>query len=501
MDLGAATLAELFDGAVEANPHAEAIVDGSQRLTYVELDLRVGALAMRLHQLGVVPGDRVAALLPDGLDMIALLFACARLRAICCPMNWRLAVPELAWQIADLEPRLGVTSARFGATASEACRVLTWIDPAADLGPVLASPERPIFDDPLLILYTSGTTGRPKGAVHSQGGLQMSAVSYALERQMRRGDRTLLSAPLFHVNGLSSLLITFCARGCLVIAPQPLELDTLVRLLADEQISVWNYHPTLTLPLLEHYASARPARRLRSISLGASMHPPGVIDAVASHLSDTISFGYGQTEVGGFAIASTLAEQYAGPGLWGRPIPPFRARVVNSEGKRVAPGEVGELCMRGPSVAAGYWRNPEASAAAIEDGWLHTGDMCRRGEDGQIYFAGRKKELVKSGGENVYPLEVERVLNAHPYVVESCIVGVPDARWGEAVKAFVVLKPGAVLSRAALADWCRGQIAAYKRPRFVEFIEAVPRDFQKKPLRTQLASRQTSPDQSTEGGS
>lgn len=500
----ALTIVELFRNAATSHPRNEAVVDGPVRLSYAELDRRIAALAHRLRSEGVCPGDRIAVLLRDGLAMIELLLASAQLGAILCPLNWRLAPAELRYQVDLLKPVRSFVSSRYLDLARQSAPDLEWIVRSDEMERIekgaaeISDTPIPARDAPLLILFTSGTTGRPKAVVHTQESLAVGAFAYAGHRAMCHRDRTLLSAPLFHVNGLSSLLIALLTGGCLVCAPQPLELDALIGLLVDERISVWNFHPTLTLPLIGQAERSPLPIRLRSISMGAGMHALKVAEAVERLFGAEISFGYGQTEAGGFAVICDVADQRGAPDVLGRPLPQLMTRIVDDADREVPDGTAGELCLRGPSVMQGYWQAPDATRDALAGGWLHTGDMCIRREGGLLHFAGRKKSLIKSGGENVYPAEVERVLRTHPAVADCCVAGVPDERWGEAVKAFVVLAYGEAATAREIADHCRSAIAGYKRPRYVEFIDAVPRDFQHKPLRAILSARPVLAEQSTD---
>ena len=211
-----------------------------------------------------------------------------------------------------------------------------------------------------------------------------------------------------------------------------------------------------------------------------------------------LRFIYGQTEVGCWATMMGPEDQIAHPKSCGKALPHFATRIVDDEGNDLPVGEVGELLVKGEGITMGYHNLPEATADTIVDGWLHTGDLLRMDEDGFLYISGRKKELIKTGGENVYPAEVDSVLIAHPGIVDACIVGIPDDRWGEAVKAFIVLGPGGSLSREDIVSWCREQIAGYKRPRYIEFIDAIPRDFNQKPQRRKLAELKTTPEQAVD---
>jgi fatty-acyl-CoA synthase len=240
------------------------------------------------------------------------------------------------------------------------------------------------------------------------------------------------------------------------------------------------------------------AHEISRVTMGGGMHEASLVKEVRDGLGTEILAGYGQTEAGNFVCYLNAAEQLSHPTACGRPMSHIEASIQNADGALLPAGEVGELCLRGPSVMAGYWRNQAATAAAIRDGWLRTGDMMRLDGDSFLHFVSRSKDLIKSGGENVYPREVELVLLAHPAVADACVFGVPDETWGEAVKAVIVPSAGAAPDPAALVAWCRQHIAGYKRPRYIEFMEVLPRSPLGKLAVQDLRARLVTPSQRTD---
>ncbi|HKY92956.1 MAG TPA: fatty acid--CoA ligase family protein, partial [Nevskiaceae bacterium] len=344
--------------------------------------------------------------------------------------------------------------------------------------------------DPLVILYTSGTTGRPKGCVLGQDGQVAAALATVAWHRLGPDDRWFVSMPLFHVAGLGMSLATFAAGGATVYAPRDAQAADVQRLLTDTGCTLAALAPTVLGPVMRRQATSPLPLRLTRVVVGGGMARESDLRGIRAALRvDTIG-GYGQTEAGNFLAWLSGAEQTERPTACGRVLPHVEARVVDAEGRALPPDTVGELQVRGPSVMVGYWNDPDATRRALDaDGWLSTGDLMRIDACGYLHFTGRLKELIKSGGENVYPLEVEQVLNAHPAVQDSCVFGVPDRQWGEAVHAAIVCRPGATLTADDVAAWCGPRIAGYKRPRVVTFVDAVPRDPNGKPLRRILSAR------------
>ena len=506
-------IADLYHSAGQGFGDQEAIVAHGARLTYAQIDARGERIVRMLRSRGVGPGDIIATLLPDCVAMMELLVATAKLGATILPLNWRLAAVELRYIFDDARPVFLIAAKMFERLAIEStprCPMLCVREDDADglqlafgIDPNSASaPCDPPADRraPWLLLYTSGTTGRPKGCQHDQRGQRGAAEAMAAWCRFTRDDRLLLTAPLVHVGGLVSLLGIHSAGGAIVIPRGKLDADATLRLVSDEGVTVQS------IPVLDPIGYCQAQRRLclplalRLMIAGGGMTPVPVLHAIREALGCDMALGYGQTEVGGFASFIDLADQLARPSACGRGLPHLEARIADEKGRDLPAGADGELLLRGPAVMIGYLGQPQDSAAALGGGWLRTGDLFRRDAEGFFHFAGRRKELIKTGGENVYPAEVEAALASHPAVAEACVTGIPDRRYGEAVKACVVLRPGANASPRELADWCRETVAGYKRPRFVEFVSSIPRNFQGKPQRALLSQRAVTADQNAETG-
>lgn len=491
----------------QSHPRQTALIDGVRTRTFAELDARSDRLAAALIARDVAPGDRVAALLLNGAPLIELYMACAKARAILLPLNWRLAPAELAWIVADAAPRLLFVSEGLAGTAADIAGGIPRFavsDTATgddyeslldrDAGPL--PPAEPI--DPWIMLYTSGTTGRPKGCVLDQQGQAISALASAIHWRAKPGDRVLIGLPLFHVGGLGILFAHLIAGATAVIAPRTLDGEIALDLLSSHGCTRSAIAPQLYSPLLQAQRRRQLPLRLQLLSMGGGMHDAQEIAAIRDGLCTDILLGYGQTEAGNFISYLDVADQLERPRSCGRGMAHLDLRIVDEAGAVLGPDQPGELQVRGASVLQRYWNQPEATTAAIGDGgWLRTGDLMSIDEAGYLTLHGRLKDLIKSGGENVYPKEVEGALLQHPAVADCAVFGVPHPIWTEAVKAVVVLKDGTTLDRADLVAWCRDRIAGYKRPRYIEQIDRLPRSDAGKLMMRDLRSRPVTPEQET----
>jgi acyl-CoA synthetase (AMP-forming)/AMP-acid ligase II len=504
-----ATVAALCRGVAARHPRREALVADGIRLSFAELDARTDQVARGLRARGIGRHSTIAMLLLDGVAMIELIIASAKLGATLLTLNWRLAAPEIAYILSDAQPALLFVSARFSALAGqdgvgECPRILVADgDPkgaGAALGGGGSSPRSELQaevtpDLTWYMIYTSGTTGRPKGCMHSQGGYYASTLSLLSWCGFREADRCLLNYPLFHVAGLSLFLAWFAAGACTVVAPAHQNAEELLDLVTQERITVQGVPMLLLDDYLRLARERRPQLALRLMLAGAGMTLQRRQE-ISRTLNLEVVLGFGQSEAGGFHSFLRPEDHEQRPASAGKTLPHLEARIIRDDGSEAPDGERGELLLRGPGVTLGYLKLPDATAQTLNAGWLHTGDIFWRDADGFMFFTGRKKELIKTAGENVYPAEVEQVIMTHPAVAEVCVAGVPDERFIEAVKAFVVLRPGASVSPQEIADWCRRSIAGYKRPRYVEFVDALPRNSMGKLQPAELLKRPLTPEQS-----
>ena len=469
-------------------PDRVAVVDRQRdaRLTYAELDAASEAWARTLRALGVAAGDRVALLAGNRAESLALFGGCLRTGAVLLPLNWRLAAPELSGVLADAEPRLIVGEGRFRLAAEEAARMAgmaaRWVDlddeaprllrAAGDDGVahVRAEPEAPT-----MLLYTSGSTGRPKGAVLPHRQLFYNAVATAAGWELGAGDVAPAATPLFHTGGWHVFTTPLLLVGGTVVLFNQFEAADFLDGLTAERCTVAFSVPTQITMLVESARWGQPLPALRYLISGGAPCPPSLAERVRA-AGIRFREGFGLTECGPNCFATSDEAALARPGSVGWPVPFLEMRLVAEGGREAAVGEPGELLLRGPQAFAGYWRDPARTAEVVDaDGWLHTGDLALRDADDAYRICGRRKEMYISGGENVFPGEVEAALADCAGVQEAVVVGVPDAKWGEVGCAFVVARAGHALGERELVAAARLRLAGYKVPRRVVLLDALPR--------------------------
>lgn len=489
-------------------PERIALVDraSDDRVSYMELDAAADRCALRLHAVGIGPGDRVATLSGNRRELVDLYFACGRVGAALVPLNWRLAPPELAGILEDAAPSLLLVEDRFrgpaervvGSTsAGDRLRVgrlesfgREEADPSA--APGAAPGATAGWEAPRLLLYTSGSTGRPKGVVIPRRQIVWNAVATATGWQLGPDDVAPVSTPLFHTGGWNVFATPLWERGGTVVLLDGFGPAAFLDALAEERCTVALTVPTQLRMLREEPSWGRELPALRFLISGGAPCPASLADDVRA-AGYRFREGYGLTECGPNCFAISDAEAERRPGSVGWPVPYLEARLRSPDGTRPHTGETGELQLRGPQLFGGYFRDPERTAAALpEEGWLRTGDLAHVDEDGAFTICGRSKEMFISGGENVFPGEVEAALAGCPGVAEAVVVGVPHEHWGEVGRAFVVRRAdgeGSRLDGDALHRFARERLAGYKVPKSFVFLEEIPRLGSGKPDRRALLSR------------
>jgi len=455
-------------------PERPALLWRDQCWTFARLAAEADALARRLAGLGVVPGDRVAACLGNRPELVVLVHAVSRLGAVLVPLNVRLTAGELQAQLADAEPRLVLVEAGTRDTVAGWPGAVVDVDRDLARLPEPASPLQREIDSGAVhtLVYTSGTTGRPKGVCLTYGNHWWSALGSQLNLGVTPNDRWLLCLPLFHVGGLS-ILFRSVIGGFAVELHERFDAAAVNRAI-EMGVTLVSVVGTMLWRLLDERGDRPYPSHLRAVLLGGGPAPRPLLERAAA-LAVPVLQTYGLTETA--SQLATLAPEDAlrKLGSAGKPLYPNELRIVRQDGSLAAPGEPGEIEVRGPVVTPGYWRQPERTARAFRDGWFRTGDLGSLDEEGYLFVLDRRDDLIVTGGENVAPAEVEAVLLAHPAVADAAVIGRADVEWGQRVVAAVVLRPGWRVSEQELLAWCRQRLAGYKVPREIRFVSALPR--------------------------
>ncbi|WP_448575748.1 o-succinylbenzoate--CoA ligase [Thermomicrobium sp.] len=458
----------------QTTPDRPALVWRDRVWSFAALAAAADEAARRLAGLGVQAGDRVAVLLANRPEFVQLVHAVSRLGAILVPLNVRLTRSELHALLDDAGPRVVVVDRTTWSVLDGWSGTAVEIDwEWSSLSETRVELRRTIDLTAVhTLVYTSGTTSRPKGVLLTYGNHWWSALGSQLNIGAVPEDRWLLCLPLFHVGGLS-ILFRSLIGGFAVELHERFD-PAAVNQAIDEGATLLSVVGTMLWRMLEARGEHPYPRHVRAVLLGGGPAPRPLLERAAA-LGVPVLQTYGLTETA--SQLATLAPEDAlrKLGSAGKPLYPNELRVVREDGSPAAPGEPGEITVRGPVVTPGYWRRPDLTARALRDGWLWTGDLGYLDEDGYLTVLDRRDDLVVTGGENVYPAEVEAVLLAHPAVAEAAVVGIPDVEWGQRVVAAVVLRPGATVSAADLAGWCRERLAGYKVPRAFRFVSELPR--------------------------
>jgi O-succinylbenzoate-CoA ligase len=484
------------------NPTLEAVYDVAtqRRFSYAEANQRCNRTANALRDMGVVKGDRVGLLLMNSMEFFESFLAIAKLGAVCVPLNWRLVADELEFILADAgvstlifgeeflqavtdleaRPKLrgegeGASHIRNflqvgGATAPFAQDYTATCEAAADAEPEIVAHDR----DELYIMYTSGTTGLPKGVVHTHETALWGSITVGFTSELRHGDRYIVALPLFHVGALTPMTSNV-HRGLTSLILRAFDPTLVWQLIETERVDNMLAVPAMLnfmLQVPEHATADRSS--LRWIMSGAAPVPVALIEQYAK-LGIDIHQVYGMTESCGPACLTSPEDAMAKIGSTGKPFFHTEVRVVDDDGNDVAPGGVGEVWIAGPHVMKEYWNRPDATAETLAGGWLHSGDVASIDADGCIYIQDRKKDMIISGGENVYPAEVENVILTHDHVADVAVIGQPSAKWGESALAIVV-RGDAALQAQDVLDHCQDKLARFKQPRAVEFVDEIPRN-------------------------
>ncbi|MCD1159357.1 class I adenylate-forming enzyme family protein [Peribacillus frigoritolerans] len=504
-------IGEALKSAAHNVPDKEAFVFEDQRLTYQELLKRTLHLSEWLQGRGIGKDEKVGCLFKNGLPFVELYFGVSLAGGVFVPVNFRLVSNEVDYILNHSDVKILFIEEEFIETIRDVVEKLTQIQtivivgsPDKDLGKDVIS-YHSIYDTPTInksreqlsdddahaIIYTSGTTGRPKGAVLTHKNLYMNGMNKLYHSQTKKGSKHLLIPPLFHVAALSLLVQNCLLEGTMFIHRefQPVKVLKTLHLEKINSMflvpSMWNF--LFQVPnLLEYNLSS-----MTSCSTGGAICPVEIKKKIMTVFKNAkIHEAFGQTEMSPSTtyLSGEDSLRYNKTASVGKPSINVRVRIVDDEMKDVPLGEVGEIVYQGPTMMKEYYKNIEATKEAFKGGWFHSGDLVRMDEDGYIYVVDRKKDMIISGGENIYPKELEEVLYSHPDILEAAVIGVPDVEWGESVKVCIVLKPGKQLTKDQVIKFCQSRIASYKKPRFVQFMDSLPRNASGKVLKTVLRS-------------
>lgn len=496
----------ILDRNLARCPDKTIIRSAGRALTNRDLHARASSLAAGLRELGIGKGDIVAILMYNHPEFLETIFAVNRIGAVFLPLNYRLAPNEWEYILGHCEAAAVVTEAEFADPVEDLAtrlpalrhRLLIGDGPVGswrgyeDLMRQNAGVTVPVVpcaaDDLQRLMYTSGTTSRPKGVRLTHGNFLWKNFGHIMEFGLTDRDATLVCGPLYHVGGLDLPgLATMHVGGSLIIMRKFDARETMRLVERERPTGIWlppaMMNAILQLPDLSHCDTSS----LRYIIGGGEKMPEPLVSRIVAAFPTTwFADAYGLTETVSGDTFNDSEHTLSKVGSVGRPVAHLDVRIVGDNGSELAAGELGEVTLRGPKVFAGYWRDEEATAAAVRDGWFYTGDMGRVDKDGYLYVEDRKKDMIVSGGENIATPEVERVLYENPDVVEAAVVGVPHPRWGEVPKAFVVIRPGADIDEPALREFCRARLAKFKTPAEIQFIDALPRTPSGKVLKREL---------------
>jgi len=501
----------LFNSALKY-PDRIAIISEGRRISYKLFNLRANKVAQAMKGCGLKKGDRVAIMFFNTYQFVEVYFAAAKIGAVATPVNYRFVGEEIEYIINHSEARFFFFGAELCETIAGIQKELKTVDKfiGVDTGKFdlaynyeefLSSgkpdePQEKINEnDPCQIMYTSGTTGKPKGAVITHGNLFWNLMNTIQGRDHRTGEVSVIINPLFHTAALNNHFTVQVALGGTSILVRRFDPELVLKLIEEERANVISGSPTIFDLLLQHPRfDTFDIQSITKCTSGASALPQKtkekLIDAFPN--SHGVYDLYGCTEASPTITTLKANNSLKKHGSVGLPVPFLHAKVVDEAGEPLALNEVGELVCRGPNVMQGYFKDSDATKEAIKDGWLYTGDLAKMDEEGYFYIVDRKKDVIVSGGENIYPREIEEVLLRHPAIADIAVVGVPHVTWGETVKAFVVLKDGKALSEQEIIEFCKAHLASYKKPTVVEILSEIPKNPSGKVLKRLLRKKDES---------
>lgn len=502
-------IGEALKHAAHNVPDREAFIYGENRLTYNGILERAKHLAGWLQDHGINKDDKVGCVFKNGLPFVELYFGTSLCGGVFVPINFRLVSKELEYIINQSDVKILFVEEEFLDRILPISNEIKKVEHIVIVGNQKSFPGIKITtyeeiyqicsnykhvnlsdDDNHAIIYTSGTTGKPKGAVLTHKNFYVNALNKLYHAQTKKGVKQLVVPPLFHVAALSTLIQNCLIEGTIYIHRE-FDPKAILETIDKEKINnmflvpaMWNF--LLQVPNISDYN----LDSMNSCAIGGAICPLDLKKKIMEVFKNAVIFeAFGQTEMSPSTTYLSGEDALRKTDSVGKPSINVRVRIVDDEMNDVPVGEVGEIIYQSPTTMKEYYKNPEATREAFKGGWFHSGDLVRMDEEGYIYVVDRKKDMIISGGENIYPKEIEEVLYTHPDILEAAVVGVPDPDWGETVKAYIVLKPGKTLTKDEIIEYCQRWLASYKKPRIIEFIETLPRNASGKVLKTALRSK------------
>lgn len=487
------TIPYLLKRAAFKHPEKEAIVSEKGRWTYAQWEENANKRAHALAKQGIKKGDHVATIFPNGNEVLETYLALMKLGAVLVPLNVRFAPSELQYIVEHSDASAVVLSPEFEKPIRQIkgkiSKVTRFIMSGGKVPEDMVNFEEECWngsiqdpdvslkeEDIACMLYTAGTTGRPKGVLLSHRNCIWAAVNIACDIDLTSEYRVLTVFPLYHAAAFE-ILVSNLYLGCTNVTMKSFDPKRVMELVAEEKINRMTFPPTvwnfiLQVPNVEAYDTSS----VQSLSAGAESLPLEIKKKLLSVFPHAgLGETYGMTESS--ATITTLKPMHILDKMAsvGQPFINVEVRLAGENGEDVSPGDTGEILARGPNIMVGYYKDPEATAETLKDGWLHTGDLGKMDQEGFLHIVGRKKDMIISGGENIFPSEIEEVLYRHPKILEAAVIGLPDPMWGESIHAVIVLKQGRGMTETEVIDFCKDHIASFKKPKSVEFVESLPR--------------------------
>ena len=490
-------------------PQRTAVVCGSVRLSYEQLNSRANRVAHALLDMEVRKGDKIALLSMNSAYYPEIYYGILKAGAVFVPVNFRLSPEEILYVLnnsdtrvfifeKELAPKVPPIQSRLHKVKRLVCIEDKTCEHGQDYetlmaGKADAKPDVHVsLEDGCEIVYTSGTTGKPKGVMLTHENIMCTMLSVITGRELRPGSTSLVVSPMYHVAGLNNHFGTTIALGGTEVVIRQFEPEALMETIRREKVQFFPTASTIFNMLVQALDGKNyDASSVVHLQSGSTITPVEVRKKLSQYFPNAVGVfeAYGLTEVGDGVVFLNGSDSLDRPASVGKAGLFAHLRVVDPRGQDANVGEVGEIIIKGPVVTKGYYKNKRETAKAIRDGWLYTGDLGKLDDEGYLYIVGRKKDLIISGAENIYPREIEEVLWCHPKIAEVAVIGIPDEKWGESVRAVVHLKPGQVMSEAEVIEWCKQHIASYKKPRSVVFTGEIPKNASGKILKDEVRAR------------